>query len=379
MQIRFFSLLLLTALLGGCGSSFQDTPSGMSGGSLAWTAPDPALRAVELQALLDEAMQTERIPGAIVGVWTPAGSWTSATGIADIPANRAATLSDNSAWRSITKSLTVTVVLQLADEGLVELDAPLSRYLTGVTGGDQVTLRQLANMTSGVVNYSSDPDFQAVFIQDIEQAFTLDELLGFVVDQPLNFAPGTAYEYSNSNTLLLQKVAETVTGRTLEQLYEERILSRLPAGSAQYLLGTEFPSPHLNGYAYDDETDSFEELVSNTTALAGAGAMVGTLEGLRDWGRLLVRGDLLSPALQAQRFVGRPPTNGPLYDAYGLGMGEIGGWWGHTGTGLGYQACVFTEPNSLSSIVIFVNATNQDGDVPAKLARRIQSVLGWSR
>ena len=56
MQIRFFSLLLLTALLGGCGSSFQDTPSGMSGGSSAWTAPDPALRAVELQALLDEAV-----------------------------------------------------------------------------------------------------------------------------------------------------------------------------------------------------------------------------------------------------------------------------------------------------------------------------------
>ena len=81
--------------------------------------------------------------------------------------------------------------------------------------------------------------------------------------------------------------------------------------------------------------------------------------------------------LQKQRFLSGPATNGPIYDSYGLGMGEIRDWWGHTGTGAGYQACVFTEPATGSQIVIFVNGTNANPDVPADITGDILDLLGW--
>lgn len=374
------TLTLLSILfVSGCGSSTAEYFYPSNGAPSVWSPPDPAQSSVELQALVDKAMWDNQIPGALVGVWTPAGSWTSATGAADIVAQRDASRSDFSAWRSITKSLTVTIVLQLVAEDLVELDAPVGTYVSGVPNGERITIRQLANMTSGLFNYSSDSTFIDNLIADLSRPYTIDELLAYAFTHRVNFQAGTAYEYSNTNTLLLQKVAETVTGQSLEQLFRVRLFSRLPAGSVEYLTGTTLPDPHLNGYIFDEESRTFEEYELNGTSLAGAGAMVGTMEGLRDWGRLLVGGDLLPGGLQAQRFLGRRPTNGPLYDSYGLGMGEIGGWWGHTGNGLGYQACVFTEPSTLSSIVILVNATNQEPDVPAKLAREIQAALGWSR
>lgn len=378
---RLTSLVLLCLLVGsGCGGSTVEPFFYSSGGSsTVWSAPDPAQSSTELQALVDKAMGDNQIPGAVVGVWTPTGSWTSATGEADVLTRRGASLSDFSAWRSITKSLTVTIVLQLVAEGRLGLDEPVASYVSGVPNGERITIRQLANMTSGLFNYSSDEDFLNDFVADLSRAYTVDELLAYAFVHPVNFQAGTGYEYSNTNTILLQKVAETVTRQSLEQLFRARLFSRLPAGSVEYLTGTTLPDPHLNGYIFDQESRSFEEYELNGTSLAGAGAMVGTLEGLRDWGRLLVGGDLLPGGLQAQRFLGRRPTNGPLYDSYGLGMGEIGGWWGHTGNGLGYQACVFTEPSTLSSIVILVNATNQEPDVPAKLAREIQGVLGWRR
>lgn len=372
----FASLLLLLFGLTGCGSSNQEylLPEDLL---TVWTPPDPAQSSLELQALVDETMAAHKIPAVLVGVWTPEGSWVRATGTADLATQRAATVADFSAWRSITKSMTVTVVLQLVAQGRVELDAPVGRYVQGVPGGDRITIRQLTNMTSGLYNYSSDPTFINELVADLTRTFTLDELLAAGFSHPLNFQPGSAYEYSNTNTLLLQRVAEAVTGESLEQLFAARIFPKLSPGSVSYLSGTRLPDPHLKGYTFDPEAQVFEELVSNGTALAGAGALVGTMEGLRDWGRLLVGGSLLPPALQAQRFESRLPTDGPLYDGYGLGMGQIGGWWGHTGNGLGYQASVFTEPVSQSCIVIMVNATNAESDLPAKLTREIQRQLGW--
>ncbi len=380
--MRWMKTLTLCFLffVSGCGGSTVEPFFYPSGGSPSvWTPPDPAQSSVELQALVDQAMRENQIPGAIVGVWTPAGSWTSTSGVSDIATRRGASLSDFSAWRSITKSLTVTIALQLVAEGRLGLDEPVASYVAGVPNGERITIRQLANMTSGLVNYSSDEDFLNDFVADLGRPYTLDELLAYALVHPVNFQAGTAYEYSNTNTLLLQKVVETVTRQSLEQLFQARLFSRLPSGSVHYLTSTALPDPHLNGYIFDQESRSFEEYEVNGTAFAGAGAMVGTAEGLRDWGRLLVGGALLPGGLQAQRFLGRRPTNGPLYDSYGLGMGQIGGWWGHTGTGLGYQAGVLTEPSTLSSIVILVNATNQESDVPAKLAREIQAVLGWRR
>jgi len=85
-------------------------------------------------------------------------------------------------------------------------------------------------------------------------------------------------------------------------------------------------------------------------------------------------GTLLPPALQQQRFVGRVPTNGPEYDQYGLGMGQLEGYWGHTGEGLGYEALVMHHRTRNATVVILVN-TSRYKDIPAKIFRKIARIL----
>ncbi len=378
LRLRLLLLLCLALLWAGCGNSNDELPPITNNpGGPTWTAPNPALLASRLQQIVDANLADSNTPGALVGVFTPNGNWTSATGFADVAGQRPISFNDVSAWRSITKSLTVTIVLQLVAEGDLELDAPVGDYVDGVPNGENITLRQLAAMRSGLFNYTQDPAFQQAFGGDLTADWTDAEILSYAFSHPVNFAAGTQYEYSNTNTILLGVVAETVTGRSLEQLLTERLLVPLGMQNSTYLLGTQFPSPYVRGYVYEDEDDSFFEVISNTTALSGAGAMVGTHADLRTWGHALVRGNLLPPALQAQRFLGQPTNGGPTYDSYGLGMGSIRGWWGHTGNGLGYECCVFTEPTTGSQIVIFVNATNDRADVPFDMADEILDVLNW--
>ena len=119
------SLLLICSLVFiGCGSSTDTAPPITTP---SWVAPDPNQFSQELQSEIVASMQANQIPAASVIVSTPRGTFRLAEGVADLSTDRAASTNDHSGWRSVTKSFTVTVVLQLAAEGLIELDAPISR------------------------------------------------------------------------------------------------------------------------------------------------------------------------------------------------------------------------------------------------------------
>jgi D-alanyl-D-alanine carboxypeptidase len=112
-------------------------------------------------------------------------------------------------------------------------------------------------------------------------------------------------------------------------------------------------------YEVDPETGATELLpFINLSALGAAGGIVTTLAELRVWGEALGSGRLISAGLQAQRLQrSRPATNGPEYDRYGLGIGQLKGWWGHTGEALGFQAAVFRDPASGTVIAVALNSS----------------------
>jgi D-alanyl-D-alanine carboxypeptidase len=369
-------LCLITVLVvAGCGGSSTDQPPLAANPGPRWTPPDPAALSPQLQDIVNTALAANNIPGALIGVFTPNGSWTSATGFGNLNPEEPIAFNQIFPWRSITKSLTVTVVLQLVAEGQLDLDDPVGAYVGGVPNGQNITLRQLAAMRSGLFNYTKDAEFQQQFGSDLTAPWTDQQLLDVAFSHPVNFTAGSQYEYSNTNTILLGVVAENITGQNLAEMIQERILDPLDLADSLYMTGTQLPSPFVRGYTFD--SPNFVELVSNATALSGSGAMAGTLADLRAWGAALVAGTLLPGDLQQQRFFSGPTDSGPFYDSYGLGIGEIRGWWGHTGSGLGYEICIFTEPNSGSQIVVLVNATNQNSDVPADITADILDTLGW--
>src|SRR5262245_29253433 len=188
------------------------TPSGAIAGTATSGAPQgdlPEKLQTRLREALDQTMATYSVPGAAVGVWIPGkGTWIAAAGVADRETNAAVTKTMIWPLRSITKSLTGTLILQLADEGKLSLDDTIDKYVCRVTDGASITLRELACMSSGNAEYVGE--LISVFLADPDRIFTLDELNRYALGRPANFAPGTRRVYTNSNTNLLGAVIEKV-------------------------------------------------------------------------------------------------------------------------------------------------------------------------
>ncbi len=335
-------------------------------------APDgelPEALQSQLQTTLEATMAEYGVPGAAVGVWIPGeGAWTTAAGV---PVDL------DMSWplRSVTKSYTVTLLLQLVDEGELSLDDTIGQYVDGVADGDQITLRELADMSSGNADYTND-DFVTAYIEDREQVFTLDELNGFMLGKPAQFAPGAEKVYTNANTNLLGAVIEKVTGKDFAEVLAERILEPLGQEHTRYVVDTtSWTEPHAAGYA-PDEGDLAPQ-AQNFSIFGPAGSMISTLDDARVWAEVLATGALLEPATQAERQEGAALQEGPPYGIYALGIGETDGWWGHNGEGLGFTAAVFHHPESGATVVVFMNASNvESGAHPAdQMFRRTTEIL----
>ncbi|WAP70642.1 autotransporter outer membrane beta-barrel domain-containing protein [Jiella pelagia] len=350
-------------------------------GDVPW---DNQTTAAEMQATIDQALISKRIPGATVSIRQGDVRWVSNSGVADVATGAAPTPDTTFAYRSVTKSFVTTVVLQLAEEGLVGLDDPVGKYVSGVPGGDEVTIRQLAEMRSGLFNYTSSPEFVDELLTDPGRAWTGQELLSFAFVEPLEFTPGTSYEYSNTNTVLLGEVISAATGNDWATEVKRRISSQLGLGSVVNQGAGEMPTPNAVGYVDFDDGEgpvSFAEF--NASGAGASGALVGVLEDLERWGAALGSGELIDKRDYVERLKSFGSTaadpRSPEYDSYGFGMGEISGYIGHTGNGLGFEALVMYDRANDRTITILLNASNPgDSNAPADLFRELLDVLSWT-
>jgi D-alanyl-D-alanine carboxypeptidase len=357
---------------------FVAAAAALAVGLPAHAAPNTA----KIGNIVTAALKEFNVPGAQVEVDTPGTHWAQSFGFSDYAARRPVTLRDHFAIRSITKSFTVTAVLQLiaASNGAVKLNDPIGDYLPDIPNGNLITIRQLANMTSGLYNYTIDPDFGAALGSDPTRHWGVDKLLSYALyskkHPAIVFPPGSQYQYSNTNTLLLGKLVIALTAKPFPAVLNSQILRPLHLTSTVYLTGVPLPSPAATGYQgfFDNMPDPVE---INATSLSFAGAMASTVTDLANWGAALAEGTLLPETLQQKRFVSRRTAGdpaSPLYDSYGLGMGEIAGWWGHTGSGVGFQAAVFHDIATDETFAILLNASNSN-DVPAHIFCRVLPVL----
>jgi len=297
------------------------------------------------------------IPGALVSVRVPGDpEWKEAFGYADAAARTPIDPESHFPIRSITKSFTVTLLLQLAAD---RLDRPIEPYFASIPNGSTITFADLAGMQSGIADYSATPEFLAAISADTGRAFTEQELVDYAIPYSPRFPPRTQYQYSNTNTVLLGMFVQQVSSGSFSSALRRLILDPLGMTGTAYPDVIPLPSPHPTPYEVDVTTGALEALpLLSPTSLAGAGAMISTLDDLQTWAAALGDGRLIGAELQMARIErSRIVTNGPEYDRYGLGIGILKDWWGHTGSGFGWQAAAFYEPASLATIAVMVNAT----------------------
>lgn len=356
----------------GCGGSGSNS-AGFSGQG---TVLDPAAVAARLEADVAANQAIGLVPGISASIVTPTSTWTHTLGKATVGPDRNLAEVDNFSWRSVTKSVVVTVILQLVQEGLLRLDDAAIGYVPNMPGGESVRVRNLADMSSGLSDYVKVQAVIDLLIQDPLGTPLPSQLIDPALAEGLHFVPGSEYEYCNTNTLILGQILESVLRRPLGEILSDRIFRPLGMNNTFYLSGPDRPEPATQGYVF--ENGNFEEVRLAHAYLGAAGALAGPLQDARIWARALSFGSLISPALQEERRRGRPAVNGPIYDSYGLGMGEVQGWLGHTGEGVGYALGFFGEPLSGSTITILMNGSNAaTHNQPLRLLRQFLATLGW--
>jgi D-alanyl-D-alanine carboxypeptidase len=335
------------------------------------SAQDPELDAKTQQALVDAANAELKafggkspIPGAVLGVWIPGKTpWQKGVGFQNISPAEPMQLDDKFRIGSNTKTFVVTVLLQLVDEGKLNLDDPLSKFDVGVKVPDaeKITVRELCQMRSGLFEAYNTPELDKLKITP-QTKITPRELVGYAVKQPPLFAPGTKWNYCNTNYLLLGLIIEAVAHHPIELEIRNRLL--VPLG----LHNTSFPTsdpnmplPFAHGYTLQKDGEWKDETVLLPPLLTwAAGVMISDMADMKIWVKDYVTGTTNGAATQKQRLdclpIGKPGLS------FGLGIGCSAGWYGYTGGIPGYNTGVYYFPGKDITIIALVNSQRETPD-----------------
>jgi D-alanyl-D-alanine carboxypeptidase len=349
-------------------------------------APFDAALAADLQQLLDSTVADGFIPGAVLAVYIPGQEpWSGASGLADRQRRRPMEPQTRVRIASISKIFTAVVVLQLVEEGKIDLDAPMTTWLPDlVPNGDKITVRQLLNHTTGLYDFVEDRRFISRGYQKPDRVWTPRELVAYATRFRPAFAPGAAgaFDYSSTNYVILGMIVEQVTGNTLGHEMQRRIFAPLRLESTFFAPEDKVQGQQAHGYMKNtDQTNISLSIVFATANI------VSTASDVRRFAQALVGGDLLQPPtleLMYQFVNGHGQYNMPDL-AYGEGImrnqlpvgpgpdgrprpPEASTVVGHIGGFGGFRSAVWTAPASGTTVAL---AMNQAATDPNILATRV--------
>ncbi|WP_405652669.1 MULTISPECIES: serine hydrolase domain-containing protein [unclassified Streptomyces] len=307
------------------------------------------------------------VPGVTGQATDKYGTWKGTSGLGDLRTNTPRGDRDRYRVGSITKTFVATVLLQLEAEGRMSLDDTVDHWLPGVvTGhghdGRKITVRQLLNHTSGIYNYTEDKDFQQTvfgrdgFLKHRYDTWAPGKLVSVAMAHKPDFAPGTSWNYSNTNYVLAGMVVKKVTGHSYADEIRRRIIGPLHL-RATSLPGTTVTVPRPASRAYskfpdDPDKKTYDVTELNPTLASSAGEMISDSADLNRFYSALLGGRLLPAAQLAEmkETVPVPTEKGEPEVGYGLALmrqklscgKEI---WGHSGGIHGSGSDAVTTPD----------------------------------
>jgi D-alanyl-D-alanine carboxypeptidase len=338
----------LALALPGCG----EEPAG--------DTPDCAQQAPRLQATLEALAREKDLPGVTASLRLPGCHWHGAAGEALVEPDIRMMAENRLRVGSITKTFVATVALQLQAEGQLSLDATLAEYLPGFPNAERITVRQLLNHTSGVANYTTHPAFRAESSSHLGRTWTFDELVALGASESPALPPGTGWNYSNTNYLLVGFIIERVGGVPLAEQLHARILEPLGLRSTG-LDGDEALVPiTVHGYERPAQGSPWSDVTGalHPSAAGAAGALVSSADDISLFYQSLFERPLLPPE-QRGEMMAWIQTQEPKVPEYGLALMRrttpVGPGHGHNGSFPGYSADAAYFPEQRAAIAILVN------------------------
>ncbi|MEZ4503092.1 MAG: serine hydrolase domain-containing protein [Dehalococcoidia bacterium] len=354
------SLTLIVTLLAGCSTAAQDDPQAF-----------PPEVGAEIQAEMDDLTAGGLPPGMVVWIDAPEYRFEGASGFADLVEDTS--MPPEGAFRigSITKMFTATVIIQLAEDGVLSLDDPLALWLPEVADrlpyGDQITLRHLLTHTSGLFNIVEHEAYWAdLFAEmDIDEdtgTVTLacvrrdphDTLARYVYGNDANFEPGQSWSYSNTNYTLLGMVIEAAAHVPLAEAYRTHIYEPLGMTSTFLDCYEEPVIDVVHGYS------GFGAEMNDVTGLHesigwSAGGLVSTAPDLIAFARGLFGGALFDDPESLVAMTTPAPGS-----SYGLGITLQNEYMGHAGYIAGFRSVLNYAPEFDAVVVMVYNHDSAD-------------------
>ncbi|NLH49462.1 MAG: beta-lactamase family protein [Myxococcales bacterium] len=338
---------------------------------------DPAMNEM-LQALVDEYVIFSGDPGMAMGVWLPRElSRTFVAGQANLETGL--DLAPDMRFRvgSNTKMFVAAVIVQLAEEGLLSLDDPITDYLPDTySQWEDITIEQLLRMESGIAEFIMDQIFWAVTLLTRTLPKDPEFILSFVADKPLIFEPGSQCSYCDTNYIVLGMILEAVTGNDAASEIENRIIK--PLGLKKTFLDMKLS--HLNDLAHGyadiqlagavfglsgdlmaitalippwmmmSETMFDGTYLINPTAFWTAGAMISYPEDLNRFMKAFMNGELFGPEMvdQVRKFRTCDEYGEEINYSIGIMARETpyGYAYGHGGKHFGYSTDTYYLPDA---------------------------------
>ncbi|MFF4318360.1 serine hydrolase domain-containing protein [Streptomyces sp. NPDC001568] len=344
---------------------------------------DPAA----LRSAVEAAAKKLGVPGTVVLLRTPQGTFRTAVGTTELGTSDRPTAADHFRIASNTKTMTAALIMLLAQDGRLKLTDPVSAYVAGVPNGEHITLADLLRMRSGLYNHTDAPELSARMDSEPGKAVTPREMLDLAFRRAPNFAPDASYEYSNTNYVLLGLVAEKAGGRPLARQLQDRLYAPLGmAGTSLPAAGdTTLPSPYAHGYMYGGSAYALvdqpypAELAAaarsgklkpvdythqNSSYAFAAGGVVSTADDLSTWIRSLVTGKVLDAATQKQ-WLDSPRAENPAApdgQKYGYGISyqrfaPKAAMYYHGGELPGFNSFIGHDPDNDVTLVVWTNLT----------------------
>lgn len=343
-------------------------------------AADPvAGRIAALDAAIEAKVAEMGIPGAIVGVSIPGEiDYVRAVGVSDTATGTPVQVDDHTRIGSVTKTFVGTAVLQLVDQGRIQLSDPISRYVEGVPAGDVITLDLLGRMRTGLPDYTETDTFiSSLFAQAPAGpdafAMTPRQLVDIAFTEPMNFEPGAQFQYSNTNTVLLGMVIEKVTGMSLAEYLQHNIFTPVGLTQTSFPVNGLLPTPYAHGYIEAPDGRIVDASLWNPSWGYAAGAIVSTYGDLMRWAATLGKGTLLRPETQAQRLGGGSEVAPGL--TYSFAIFDAFGWLGHNGDIPGYTTVALYLPERDAALVVLANSDVPEAHSAGQLAGVVTSIL----
>jgi CubicO group peptidase (beta-lactamase class C family) len=262
---------------------------------------------------------------------------------------------------SISKQFTAACILKLEEQGKLQVADPVKKYLPDAPPAwDKITIHHVLTHTAGIPSFTSFPEYPRLKLQ----ATTLEKTYAQFRDKPLEFEPGTKWNYSNSGFLLLSYLVEKIAGQKYDEFLKRNVIGPAGMNDSGYDLNATVLKHRASGYSPFGTILLNAEYI-NMTLPSGAGALYSTTEDLLRWEQALFGGKVVST--ESLRKMTTPNLNNY---AYGLAVntGEGHKRIGHGGGIEGFNTQLNYYPDDKVVVVVLGNV---NGNVPGQIASRL--------